>query len=75
VADTPPAVHDLVCLHCRKPFRAEVLGHETEQAGVKCPHCKLFMPLERVEHDEDAEDAESLTTFRDPLKHGRVALG
>ena len=40
---------DVVCAHCRKSFRAEVLSPETAQAGFKCPHCKLFMPLERVE--------------------------
>jgi phage FluMu protein Com len=47
-------VQDVICVHCGKPFRAEVLSPETEQAGVKCPHCKLFMPLERVESDENA---------------------
>jgi hypothetical protein len=44
-------VRDVICVHCRKPFRAEVLSPESEQAGLKCPHCKLFMPLERVEPD------------------------
>jgi hypothetical protein len=47
-------VDDLVCVHCRKPFRAEVLSPESEQAGVKCPHCRLFMPLERVENGDGA---------------------
>ena len=45
------ALQDVICAHCRKPFRAEILGPETEHAGVKCPHCGLFMPLERVEPD------------------------
>jgi phage FluMu protein Com len=49
-----PVLHDLICVHCGKPFRAEVLAPDSELAGVKCPHCKLFMPLERVEHTEDA---------------------
>jgi len=49
-----PAVDHVICVHCGKPFRAEVLSPQTDQAGVKCPHCKLFMPLERVETDEDA---------------------
>jgi phage FluMu protein Com len=49
-----PAVDDVICLHCGKPFHAEVLAPHSEQAGVKCPHCKLFMPLERVEENEDA---------------------
>jgi phage FluMu protein Com len=53
VADTQP-VQDVICVHCGKAFRAEVLSPQTEQAGVKCPHCRLFMPLERVEPDENA---------------------
>jgi hypothetical protein len=47
-------VQDVSCVHCGKPFRAEVLSPESEQAGVKCPHCRLFMPLQRVEPDENA---------------------
>jgi hypothetical protein len=46
--------HDLTCVHCGKPFQAEVLSPESEQAGVKCPHCRLFMPLERVEANDAA---------------------
>jgi hypothetical protein len=47
-------VQDVICVHCRKPFRAEVLSPGSEQAGVKCPHCRLFMPLQRVGPDENA---------------------
>jgi hypothetical protein len=43
---------DVTCVHCRKPFRAEILAPDTEQAGVKCPHCRLFMPLGRAETDD-----------------------
>jgi hypothetical protein len=50
-----PQKEDAICVHCGKPFRSEVLSPESEQAGVKCPHCKLFMPLERV--DPDATEA------------------
>ncbi|HEV2713398.1 MAG TPA: hypothetical protein VGU26_09890 [Gaiellaceae bacterium] len=49
-----PTVVDVVCVHCGKSFSAEVLSPHSEQAGVKCPHCKLFMPLERVDQTEDA---------------------
>jgi hypothetical protein len=49
-----PTLHDVICVHCGKSFRAEVLAPDSEQAGVKCPHCKLFMPLERVEQTADA---------------------
>jgi phage FluMu protein Com len=48
------AVQDVTCVHCKKPFCAEVLAPETEHAGLKCPHCKLFMPLERVEENHAA---------------------
>jgi DNA-directed RNA polymerase subunit RPC12/RpoP len=44
--NAPP---ELVCAHCGKTFSADVLGSNTELAGVKCPHCRLFMPLERAE--------------------------
>jgi DNA-directed RNA polymerase subunit RPC12/RpoP len=45
---------ELVCVHCGKSFHAEVLGLDTDQAGVKCPHCRLFMPLERTERPGEA---------------------
>jgi phage FluMu protein Com len=48
---------NITCLHCRKPFRAEVLAPGSEQAGVKCPHCKLFMPLERVDDVDESSVA------------------
>ena len=44
-----PAVQDVICVHCGKAFQAEILAANTKQAGVKCPHCRLFMPIERVE--------------------------
>jgi DNA-directed RNA polymerase subunit RPC12/RpoP len=47
---------DVVCVHCRKTFRAEIMASGTEQAGFKCPHCRLFMPVERVA-DEGASAA------------------
>jgi phage FluMu protein Com len=47
------AVNDVTCVHCGKPFRAQVLAPGSQQAGVKCPHCRLFMPLERVPGEND----------------------
>jgi DNA-directed RNA polymerase subunit RPC12/RpoP len=49
-----PYLQDVKCVHCGKPFQAEILSPDTARRGVKCPHCRLFMPLERVEPDEDA---------------------
>jgi DNA-directed RNA polymerase subunit RPC12/RpoP len=45
------AVHEVVCPHCRKRFEAELLvaASAPAQRGFKCPHCRLFVPLERVE--------------------------
>jgi len=45
----PEGQYDVVCPHCRKPFTAEVLTGATERhQGFKCPHCRLFVPFERV---------------------------
>jgi phage FluMu protein Com len=48
-----PSVQDVICVHCRKTFDAEILAPSTEHAGLKCPHCRLFMPIERLA-DNDA---------------------
>ena len=38
------------CPHCRKTFSAEQIdgGDAAHYHGFKCPHCKLFVPLERA---------------------------
>jgi DNA-directed RNA polymerase subunit RPC12/RpoP len=41
---------EVVCPHCKKPFRAQLMDGDTERhRGFKCPHCKLFVPKERAE--------------------------
>jgi len=40
---------EVVCPHCSKPFRAELLARGSAQQGFKCPHCRLFVPLGRAE--------------------------
>jgi DNA-directed RNA polymerase subunit RPC12/RpoP len=51
-----PSSYEVVCPHCKKPFRGELLGGEDERhRGFKCPHCRLFVPYERAsEQDLDA---------------------
>ncbi len=44
-------VYDVTCPHCGKSFTAELLGGGLGPRGFKCPHCKLFVPLERVEDE------------------------
>jgi phage FluMu protein Com len=38
------------CPHCHKAFDAEPLasGRAARYRGFKCPHCKLFVPLQRA---------------------------
>lgn len=61
MADAPPAEgsYEIVCPHCRKPFRAELMtGGSERNAGFKCPHCRLFVAYERVSPENgDAESA------------------
>jgi transposase-like protein len=42
---------DVVCPHCKKPFRGELIGADESRQGFKCPHCRLFVPFERAETD------------------------
>ncbi len=42
-------LYDVECPHCRKAFRGELMaGAAARYSGFKCPHCKLFVPLERA---------------------------
>jgi transposase-like protein len=41
--------YEVVCPHCGKSFRGELLGEDERQQGFKCPHCRLFVPVERAE--------------------------
>jgi hypothetical protein len=48
---------DVECPHCHKPFAGEPIegGRAARYLGFKCPHCKLFVPLERATDDEPLE--------------------
>jgi DNA-directed RNA polymerase subunit RPC12/RpoP len=48
--------HRVVCPHCRKEFEAELLmaSDNPGPRGFKCPHCRLFVPLERAGTSDDA---------------------
>ncbi len=41
---------EVECPHCHKSFGAEPMagGRAARYRGFKCPHCKLFVPLERA---------------------------
>jgi uncharacterized Zn-finger protein len=56
---SPDPIYEVECPHCGKSFRAELLDGATERhQGFKCPHCKLFVPLQRAEEQELAERAD-----------------
>ena len=43
-------VVETVCPHCKKTFRADLIEGDAERyRGFKCPHCRLFVPAERVD--------------------------
>jgi transposase-like protein len=52
VAEPPSngATYDVTCPHCSKPFTATPMqGAAQRHQGFKCPHCRLFVALDRVE--------------------------
>jgi phage FluMu protein Com len=52
----PHGTYAVTCPHCSRSFEGDLLeGGAARYSGFKCPHCKLFVPFERVE--EDAERA------------------
>jgi len=41
---------EATCPHCHKSFVPDPLARPTaRQRGYKCPHCRLFVPVERAE--------------------------
>ena len=56
MGETAPEVrrYDIVCPHCGKAFHGELLtGSSSRYHGFKCPHCRLFVPRDRVELNGD----------------------
>jgi DNA-directed RNA polymerase subunit RPC12/RpoP len=53
------SVHEVICPHCGKQFQGELLIASSAPGprGFKCPHCRLFVPLERAREPERAEPA------------------
>ncbi|MBD0330925.1 MAG: hypothetical protein ICV64_12590 [Thermoleophilia bacterium] len=54
------ASYSVTCPHCQRAFVADLLEGDAERyRGFKCPHCKLFVPLQRVEETDRVEPAPS----------------
>jgi DNA-directed RNA polymerase subunit RPC12/RpoP len=55
-----PTSREVICPHCKKQFRGELLGGQGERhRGFKCPHCRLFIPYERAAEQDLVEPAET----------------
>ena len=49
MTDLPAADRQtIVCPHCKKTFVGELLAGGSRHEGFKCPHCRLFVPIERA---------------------------
>lgn len=54
----PERRYAVECPHCHKRFTGELIaGGAARHTGFKCPHCRLFVPFERV-----ADEAEPVPT-------------
>ena len=48
---------EVKCPHCHKPFNPAPLPlPSARHRGSKCPHCRLFVPLERVADEPLSRD-------------------
>jgi DNA-directed RNA polymerase subunit RPC12/RpoP len=46
----PRESFEVQCPHCHKSFTSPAIeGAAARYRGFKCPHCKLFVPYQRVE--------------------------
>jgi hypothetical protein len=61
VSGVRPETFDVECPHCHKRFAAEPIegGRAARYLGFKCPHCKLFVPLQRAAEAGRNRDAAS----------------
>jgi len=51
--------HEVSCPHCKKGFAAQLMSG-LRNRGFKCPHCRLFVPLDRAADAPIARDPASL---------------
>jgi hypothetical protein len=49
---------EVECPHCHRSFAAEPIrgGRAARYRGFKCPHCRLFVPLDRVARTSGSRD-------------------
>jgi tRNA(Ile2) C34 agmatinyltransferase TiaS len=47
------------CPHCHKPFDVETVQGKGRIRGFKCPHCRLFVPYDRVAEQALSRDPDA----------------
>jgi hypothetical protein len=52
---------EVECPHCHKTFAGERIegGSAARYLGFKCPHCKLFVPLQRATDTSRSRDPDA----------------
>ena len=49
MSETQASGYEVECPHCQKHFKEPLIeGSAQRYRGFKCPHCKLFVPLQRA---------------------------
>lgn len=52
--------HAVACPHCKKTFVPSPLARPSARhRGYKCPHCRLFVPIERASDAPLSRDADA----------------
>ena len=47
------------CPHCHKAFETDAVQGKGRIRGFKCPHCRLFVPFERVSEQGLSRDPDA----------------
>jgi phage FluMu protein Com len=51
--------YTIECPHCHKTFEKDAVQGKGRIRGFKCPHCRLFVPLGRVEEQGLTRDPDA----------------
>jgi DNA-directed RNA polymerase subunit RPC12/RpoP len=51
VSEPAAQAAEIVCPHCKKTFHGQLLAEGSRHQGFKCPHCRLFVPVDRTRGD------------------------
>jgi tRNA(Ile2) C34 agmatinyltransferase TiaS len=55
----PTSSSTVECPHCHKPFEFETVQGKGRIRGFKCPHCRLFVPYDRVAEQALSRDPDA----------------